>query len=97
MARRFGKHEREYLFKRERGRCYWCKSKLNRGADDFNRDPFRFTVDHKKPVSKGGKTSFKNCVAACKGCNSSRGPGRWYELPEHRREIAQAAARARWG
>ena len=32
----------------------------------------RLTIDHVIPVSKGGKTSFENCVAACKNCNSTK-------------------------
>ena len=100
-----GKMEREHIFRREGGRCYWCKCVLRRGADDRGKDPRRFTVDHKTPVSRGGPTNFKNCVAACRHCNSSRsgggsGPGgiaRALSLtPERRREIAQAAAKARW-
>jgi len=32
----------------------------------------RLTIDHVIPISKGGKTSFENCVAACKNCNSTK-------------------------
>ena len=31
------------------------------------------TIDHVIPISQGGKTSFENCVAACKTCNSKKG------------------------
>lgn len=31
------------------------------------------TIDHVVPVSRGGKSVFENCVAACKGCNSKKG------------------------
>jgi len=33
----------------------------------------RLTIDHVVPVSKGGKSVFENCVAACKECNSKKG------------------------
>lgn len=33
----------------------------------------KLTIDHIIPVSKGGKSSFENCVAACKNCNSKKG------------------------
>jgi 5-methylcytosine-specific restriction endonuclease McrA len=33
----------------------------------------RFTIDHVKPKSKGGKSSFENCVTACKICNNKKG------------------------
>ena len=31
------------------------------------------TVDHVIPLSRGGKSNFENCVAACKGCNAKKG------------------------
>jgi len=31
------------------------------------------TVDHIIPLSKGGKSNFENCVAACKNCNAKKG------------------------
>jgi len=30
------------------------------------------TIDHVLPVSKGGKSTFENCVTACKPCNSRK-------------------------
>lgn len=27
------------------------------------------TIDHIQPVSRGGKTSFENCICACRHCN----------------------------
>jgi len=35
--------------------------------------PRRLTIDHIVPRSKGGKSSFENCVASCKSCNSKKG------------------------
>ncbi|MBA3027830.1 MAG: HNH endonuclease [Desulfobacteraceae bacterium] len=37
-----------------------------------NTKPF-LTVDHVIPKSKGGKTSFENCVACCRPCNNEKG------------------------
>ena len=34
---------------------------------------FRLTIDHIIPKSKGGKSTFENCVAACKPCNTKKG------------------------
>jgi 5-methylcytosine-specific restriction endonuclease McrA len=31
------------------------------------------TIDHVLPVSRGGKSTFENCVSACKKCNSKKG------------------------
>jgi len=33
----------------------------------------KLTIDHMVPTSRGGKTSFENCVAACRACNSKKG------------------------
>ena len=30
------------------------------------------TIDHVIPVSRGGKTTFENCVTACKPCNMKK-------------------------
>jgi len=31
------------------------------------------TIDHVIPVSRGGKSEFENCVAACRSCNHKKG------------------------
>ena len=36
-------------------------------------DENALTIDHVLPVSRGGKSQFENCVAACKECNSIKG------------------------
>lgn len=33
----------------------------------------RLTIDHIIPKSRGGKTSFENCVASCVICNNAKG------------------------
>lgn len=33
----------------------------------------RFTIDHVVPKSKGGISSFENCVTSCKSCNNKKG------------------------
>jgi 5-methylcytosine-specific restriction endonuclease McrA len=43
-------------------RCVYCG---NTGV--------RFTIDHVVPKSKGGKSTFENCVTACKPCNHRKG------------------------
>jgi len=32
----------------------------------------KLTIDHVIPKSRGGKSSFDNCVAACKPCNNTK-------------------------
>ena len=46
---------------RDNNKCVYCGSKND------------LTIDHVIPISKGGKTSFENCVAACKDCNNKKG------------------------
>lgn len=43
-------------------KCAYCGSKNE-----------RLTMDHILPKSRGGKTTFENCVAACKKCNNKKG------------------------
>lgn len=33
----------------------------------------RFTIDHIIPKSRGGKSTFENCVASCLACNAKKG------------------------
>ena len=43
-------------------KCAYC------GAKDV-----RLTIDHITPKALGGKSTFENCVASCKPCNSRKG------------------------
>jgi 5-methylcytosine-specific restriction endonuclease McrA len=38
-----------------------------------NTESKSLTVDHIVPTSRGGKSNFENCVAACKKCNAKKG------------------------
>jgi 5-methylcytosine-specific restriction endonuclease McrA len=46
------------IFIRDRYECAYCGTKDN------------LTIDHIIPQSRGGKTDFDNCVAACRPCNN---------------------------
>ena len=46
---------------RDGGKCVYC------GVTGE-----RLTIDHVIPRSRGGKTSWENCVASCKKCNSTK-------------------------
>jgi 5-methylcytosine-specific restriction endonuclease McrA len=50
------------IFVRDGFRCAYCGN---------HRD--RLSIDHIIPRSRGGKTTFENCVAACKACNLKKG------------------------
>jgi 5-methylcytosine-specific restriction endonuclease McrA len=43
--------------------CVYCGRRLQS----------KLTIDHMIPSSRGGKTSFENCVAACRPCNHKKG------------------------
>jgi 5-methylcytosine-specific restriction endonuclease McrA len=54
-------YSREGVLLRDRGRCAYCG---------------RFTattMDHVRPRSRGGATSWANAVAACEPCNARKG------------------------
>lgn len=46
------------------GHCAYCGKGLNKRA---------MTVDHIRPISKGGKNSMKNYLPACQECNCMKG------------------------
>jgi 5-methylcytosine-specific restriction endonuclease McrA len=50
------------VFIRDGFKCAYCGS-----------IKYRLTIDHIIPKCKGGKSTFENCVAACKPCNTKKG------------------------
>jgi len=50
------------VFVRDKHVCAYCGS--------HSKD---LTVDHIMPASRGGKTNFDNCIAACRPCNNKKG------------------------
>ena len=55
---------RSDLFLRDSGTCQYCEAKLSK--EDA-------TVDHVLPRSRGGSTSWENCVLCCNTCNGKKG------------------------
>jgi 5-methylcytosine-specific restriction endonuclease McrA len=53
---------RKNVLTRDRNRCMYC------GRKDRS-----LTIDHVFPQSRGGTTSFENCVASCFECNNQKG------------------------
>ena len=51
------------LFNRDGWQCQYCGKRLNWNSIE---------VEHVVPRSRGGKTTWANCVAACKPCNSRK-------------------------
>ena len=54
---------RRRVFKREDGRCFYCRRKLS----DSNT-----SIDHVRP-RQSGDNGFRNIVASCKRCNNRKG------------------------
>lgn len=52
------------LYNRDDWSCQYCTKKLNWHS---------VTIDHVVPKSRGGKTSWRNCVVCCKSCNRIKG------------------------
>ncbi len=55
---------RRNLWRRDRRRCQYC------GCEPTGDD---ITVDHVLPRSKGGESTFENCVLSCTACNLKKG------------------------
>lgn len=54
---------RRNVFKRDRYTCQYCGSEP--GSEDL-------TIDHVKPRSQGGLSTWDNCVLACVACNKMK-------------------------
>lgn len=52
---------RHNIFKRDNQQCQYCGTKKD------------LTIDHVIPRSKGGRSTWKNLVTACKQCNTKKG------------------------
>lgn len=48
---------------RAKGFCYYCKKQF---------PAKELTMDHKIPISRGGKTTKSNVVPCCKECNNKK-------------------------
>lgn len=54
---------KKVLFNRDNWCCQYCGMKLNWDSIE---------IEHVLPSSRGGGTTWKNCVAACKPCNKKK-------------------------
>jgi 5-methylcytosine-specific restriction protein A len=52
-----------WMRKIQKGVCHYCQSQVGRE---------HLTMDHVVPLSRGGKSSKGNIVAACKTCNNKK-------------------------
>ena len=54
---------RRNLFKRDKFKCQYCSKRPS--SEEL-------TIDHVLPRSRGGETTWENCVVACVDCNSRK-------------------------
>lgn len=74
-------------------RTHWWQNKLQKGACYYcNREVGRkqLTMDHVVPLSRGGKSTKGNIVAACKECNTKKK----YLLPIEWEEYLKSLAKS---
>lgn len=57
------KFSRDHIFHRDNFKCQYCGTHFMKSE---------LTLDHVYPKSRGGDTSWKNIVAACKPCNNKK-------------------------
>jgi 5-methylcytosine-specific restriction endonuclease McrA len=63
VPRREVAFSRRNLYRRDDYRCQYCKR---------SGQPHELSIDHVVPRSRGGKTTWENCVLACVRCNSRK-------------------------
>lgn len=77
MPRRSGRgvKARNVAYNQQRGRCFWCGTRLRLPADSqpssLHLPPA--TTEHLIPKSRGGTNVRANIVSACGNCNHKRG------------------------
>ena len=62
--KRLPRFSKTNIYLRDLYTCQYCNSQFPRT---------QLTLDHVTPLSRGGKTNWKNIVAACGSCNSAKG------------------------
>lgn len=62
--RRMPRLSKTNLYIRDLYTCQYCNTPYSKQ---------NLTIDHVQPISKGGKTTWDNIVAACNPCNSRKG------------------------
>lgn len=64
------------IFVRDAYICQYCGRQLSKGVistKEKNFKKMKATIDHLVPVSKGGTSSWENCVCSCFECNNKKG------------------------
>ena len=67
--------KREKAKAKDLRRSQWWKQKIATGLCAYcglRFKPSELTMDHKIPLSRGGRSSKGNCVPCCKDCNNQK-------------------------
>lgn len=52
----------DVIYKSQQGRCWWCQDFVG----------LKFEIDHRIPLSRGGKDILNNIVISCGACNRGK-------------------------
>jgi 5-methylcytosine-specific restriction endonuclease McrA len=75
---------RRNVYRRDGFSCMYCGRRP--GLSDL-------TIDHVVPRSRGGKSTWENCVTACRGCNARKANRHTNEVGFH---LARTPSAPRW-
>jgi 5-methylcytosine-specific restriction endonuclease McrA len=89
---------RQLMFVRDLYQCAYCSEHFGHRE---------LSIDHVKPRCEGGKTTWENCVSACKNCNLRKGHKKWtpiykpyrpdyYNLAAKRLELPLQVSHSSW-
>ena len=68
VPKRRTQFSKKLVYARDKWLCQYCREKLIVGKNRYN----SATIDHVLPKSRGGKSTFINCVASCEPCNGRK-------------------------
>lgn len=60
------------VWTRDKWRCLYCETKVADPLTVPQAAPHGATIDHVRPLSKGGRTAMNNLVTACFRCNQEK-------------------------
>lgn len=60
---------RDECFAEQNGQCFYCHVRMEKKGEG----PRSATLEHRIPLSRGGRHSRVNTVAACGACNTLKG------------------------
>jgi 5-methylcytosine-specific restriction endonuclease McrA len=73
--------QRRSLVRRDGALCFYCKKEMILPEDGRHREmteelrshPMLATLDHRHPISQGGRNTLDNLCLCCQKCNTAKG------------------------